>query len=323
MTNRQPLHLPLSAPVKNRDAATRENDEALAAARQDPRALFLVLWRGDVLLESPVNSGDGSGFETNVEPSAAAGERPRIRLVPSSEVPGTGEDFFLGRQDGLDSSGAPIFVRVLREEPDPVHPFMNLRSMAHELSAEDAALCVEAVAVQNWQARYGFSPTTGRETVVKHGGWMREDPESGEQFFPRTDPAVIVLVRDTDDRVLLGSNVLWETGRFSLLAGFVEAGESLEAAVAREVLEESGLRIVDPVYRGSQPWPFPRSLMLGFEARIAPDEDPLNARPDGQEIVDLRWVSRADILADDSTLILPGKSSIARALLDAWLAEEQ
>jgi NAD+ diphosphatase len=141
---------------------------------------------------------------------------------------------------------------------------------------------------------------------------------AGHELFPRTDAAIIVGVTDRDDRILLGSNAAWDTGRYSLLAGFVEPGESLEDAVRREVHEESGVHVEEPEYLGSQPWPFPASLMLGFRAR-ALDGDPTTIRPDGVEIMDLRWFSRDDIRAEaGTTLHLPGRTSIARAILEEW-----
>jgi len=141
-------------------------------------------------------------------------------------------------------------------------------------------------------------------------------PLRGGELFPRTDAAIIVGITDDDDRLLLGSNALWETNRFSLLAGFVEPGESLEAAVIREVFEESGVHVVDPIYKGSQPWPFPASLMVGFRARIAPGSSTVG-RPDGEEILELRWFSRDKLAAANAAgdIRLPGSTSIARAII--------
>ena len=143
----------------------------------------------------------------------------------------------------------------------------------------------------------------------------------GSQVFPRTDPAVIVLITDHDDRILLGSNAMWENNRYSLLAGFVEPGESLEAAVLREMYEESGLRVTDPVYLGSQPWPFPASIMCGFTAKLADGQDASHLVPDGEEILDLRWFSRDELRGSLDSIILPGRSSIARAMVENWFGE--
>ena len=148
-------------------------------------------------------------------------------------------------------------------------------------------------------------------------GWVRRDEASGHEFFPRTDAAIIVGITDADDRLLLGRNAMWESNRYSLLAGFVEPGESLENAVKREVFEESGLRVVDPVYLGSQPWPFPASLMLGFTARLDTTVEALLA-PDGNEILELRWFGRDELAASLDEIMLPGYTSIARAIIEEW-----
>ena len=125
-------------------------------------------------------------------------------------------------------------------------------------------------------------------------------------------------VTDDADRLLLGSNAMWESNRYSLLAGFVEPGESLEAAVQREIHEESGIHVAEPVYLGSQPWPFPASLMLGFTAKVAPGTG-TDTTPDGTEILDLRWFSRDELVAALGEIRLPGRTSIARAIIEEWL----
>ena len=152
---------------------------------------------------------------------------------------------------------------------------------------------------------------------------MRRDPVADTEHFPRTDPAIIVGVTDADDRLLLGSNALWESNRYSLLAGFVEPGESLESAVVREVFEESGIRVVDPVYLGSQPWPFPASLMLGFTATRRPDDRRATRRPTAPRSSTCAG-SRATSCAHRRgrpgrrTSSCPGPTSIARAIVEEW-----
>jgi len=203
-----------------------------------------------------------------------------------------------------------------RLEPD-VTRWASPRTLGHRLGDRDAGLAIEALGMANWHATHRFSPRTGNPTVAARAGWVRVDVETGAELFPRTDAAIIVGVTDGDDRLVLGSNALWESNRFSLLAGFVEPGESLEAAVVREVHEEAGLHVIDPVYVGSQPWPFPASLMLGFRARL----DPAHAaalRPDGTEILDLRWFSRDELAGSLSEVLLPGRTSIARAIIEDW-----
>ncbi len=327
MTAHPRLRLPLGAAVPNRDAQTRERADLLAHALGDPTARVLVVWRDQVLVAA-------------AEPSRAEAGMPEregfeLAWFSPGECAGPGETYFLGRQhagvSGQNVSNPPVLVWEVPERDAVLAlradaQFQPLRSVAHLLNEVDAAWCVQAVALLNWHERSVFSPRTGRATVVQQGGWMRHDPETLEQEFPRTDPAVIVLVRDRDDRLLLGAGAQWEPGRFSLLAGFVEAGESLEAAVAREVFEESGLRVADISYVASQPWPFPRSLMIGFSARLERGQDPAAAQPDGAEVIALRWYSRAELRAavagSEPSLILPGPSSIARAMIEHWLAED-
>ncbi|MCU1417083.1 MAG: diphosphatase [Schumannella sp.] len=198
----------------------------------------------------------------------------------------------------------------------------DLRRLGHRFSTRDAGLFTQALALANWHAAYGFSPRSGAATQPSASGWTRIDPD-GTEVFPRTDAAVIVGITDADDRLLLGSNAMWEANRFSLLAGFVEPGESLEAAVIREVFEESGLVVADPVYLGSQPWPFPASLMVGFRAHV-PAEHPTVGTPDGEEIIALRWFTREKLntAAASGEVILPGPTSIARAIIEDWYGDE-
>ncbi|HET9899739.1 MAG TPA: NAD(+) diphosphatase, partial [Actinomycetes bacterium] len=156
----------------------------------------------------------------------------------------------------------------------------------------------------------------GAPTEIGAAGHLRTCPQDGSQHFPRTDPAVIMAVISPDDRLLLGHQHVWPARRYSTLAGFVEPGESLEMAVAREVREEAGIDVVAVTYIASQPWPFPSSLMLGFTARADSDD----IRPDGDEIEDVRWFSR-DALREDvrsGELRLPPPVSIARRLIELW-----
>jgi NAD+ diphosphatase len=203
------------------------------------------------------------------------------------------------------------------DAPDPEGEWVSLRAVAASLSDRDAGLFAEALAVANWRSANPFSPRSGAPTTAVKGGWVLLDSDTGAELFPRTDMAVIVGVVDAGDRLLLGSNAQWEPNRYSLLAGFVEPGESLEAAVAREVFEESGMHVVEPRYLGSQPWPFPASLMIGFLARVD-DASPGTLTPDGEEIIDLRWFTREQLHAQLGEVLLPGSSSIARAIIEEW-----
>jgi NAD+ diphosphatase len=190
----------------------------------------------------------------------------------------------------------------------------TLRDVGATLSDRDAGLLVATVALANWHATHTHCPRCGATTVVEQGGWVRRCGADDSQHFPRTDPAVIVLIHDGADRCLLGRQPSWPPGRYSTLAGFVEPGESLEHAVRREILEESGVEVGDIVYRGSQPWPFPASLMLGFEARATGGEPDVG----DDELEDVRWFTRDEVRRGSA--LLPPPSSIAHWLITTWLA---
>jgi NAD+ diphosphatase len=179
-------------------------------------------------------------------------------------------------------------------------------------------LFTSALAIANWHKAHNFCSRCGSETVVEKSGWVRRCLKDGQELFPRTDPAIIASVIDSQDRILLGSQGAWEQNRWSILAGFVEPGESLSAAVVREIYEEAGIRIAEPDYLGSQSWPFPYSLMVGFTARVHPDFEHLEATPDGDEIVKLRWFSRDEIKSEAGSILLPGHLSISRAIIEHW-----
>jgi NAD+ diphosphatase len=293
--------LPLSRSTVDRDhlARARGVEELLA----EPGARAIVLRKGEALLAGPAE----------------------LALVAPADLPPYALALYLGRALETDeqlSAGAPVLAVELPEDavddPGDQRHWGHLRELGARLSHRDAGLFTEALALANWHRSYAFSPRSGHPSVPEQAGWVRRDPETGSELFPRTDAAVIMGVTDHDDRLLLGSNAMWAAqNRFSVLAGFVEPGESLEAAVIREVFEEAGLRIVDPVYLGSQPWPFPASLMLGFRATLAPGQDP-EPHPDGEEILALRWFSREELAASLGEIGLPGRASIARAIIEDW-----
>lgn len=188
----------------------------------------------------------------------------------------------------------------------------------------DLNLLAAAQALASWHTSHLYDPATGQPTLVAQAGWSRISPR-GAELFPRTDPAVITAVTaqiDGQEKLLLGSARAWEEHRYSTFAGFVEAGESLENAVIREVWEECGGQVEALAYRASQPWPFPRSLMLGYTARIS---NPHSVTADGQEIRSLRWFTRQELTRAEASgeIILPSPSSISRALIDDWLHHTQ
>jgi NAD+ diphosphatase len=200
--------------------------------------------------------------------------------------------------------------------PPDAARWAGLRDVGALLDDEGAGLFTATLALANWHAAHPRCARCGSPTEVVQAGWARRCPHCGAEHYPRTDPAVIMSVVDEEDRILLGRQASWPERRYSTLAGFVEPGESLEAAVRREVAEESGVEIGDVEYRGSQPWPFPSSLMLGFRAQAVTT----GAQADGVELAHARWWTRdqfaADLAAD--RLRLPPRVSIARRLIEDW-----
>ncbi|MBS1694304.1 MAG: NAD(+) diphosphatase [Actinobacteria bacterium] len=204
---------------------------------------------------------------------------------------------------------------------------LDLRRAGAVFDDVSAQLVATATALLNWHDSARFSPVDGAPTKAIKAGWSRLNPDNGHEEFPRIDPAVICLIHDGHDRAVLARQTVWPQRLFSLLAGFVEAGESFESCVAREVAEEIGLTVTDIRYLGSQPWPFPRSLMVGFHALGDPDQE--FSFNDG-EIAEAGWFTRAEIrealdvgdwnTESPSRLLLPGSISIAREIIESWAA---
>lgn len=292
-------HPPLTGGYLDRDAATRTSEDALDAAWADPSARMLRLREGLLAL------------------SLRAEGRAALELIPVAGAR-TPEHRYLGR-----TTDGPVFSIAESGDsplaPEPAAGWAPPLEFGSWLAPVEGELMAVALALEAWHASSPYSPRDGHPTSPSWGGWARLDDHGGEHF-PRTDPVVIVLI-EHEDRILLGSNVLWETGRFSLLAGFIEAGESAEQAVAREVLEESGALVSDIRYVTSQPWPFPRSFMLGFRARLADGVDPDGLAPDPTELSEVRWFSREELRDPPPGIRLPMPLSIARWLIDEWVAE--
>jgi NAD+ diphosphatase len=302
------LSVPLARHLLDRDGTERTRDGLIAQLRASEKTAVLLLRSSRALLAQRV---DGS-------PAA-------LEFVAPSVIPPSVEPIYLGRATagmGL-APGTPILAALVADADGQAvcaeeARWQGLRTIAPELGDAEAGLLAQAIAIEAWHDSHRHCPRCGAATQVRAAGWVRHCPVDNIEIFPRPDPAVIVLITDADDRVLLGSNASWAPGRYSLLAGFVEPGESLEHAVAREMKEESGLDVVDPRYRASQPWPFPASIMLGFTATLAADQSPEDLKPDGVEILDLRWFTRAQLAEAIGDVVLPGASSIARALLEEW-----
>ncbi len=232
-----------------------------------------------------------------------------LRWISIDEAP-EGEWIFLGVKDGV--RHAAVMVDRVPADFEPA----SLRMIGPTIAPDEASLAVHAVGIARWHETHRFCARCGAPTEVGQAGHVRVCPVCGGHHFPRTDPAVIMLITDDQDRALLGRQPVWPEGRFSTLAGFVEPGETLGDAVRREVMEEVGIEVGDVTYAASQPWPFPSSLMLGFFGKalaydIAVDQD---------EIAEARWFTRDEVteMTASSELLLPPNVSISRWLLQTW-----
>lgn len=274
----------------DRRAEFRADEEWLERAWADERTRVLAVCDGVI----------------PVAPDAA-----RLRPMLPADVPDDAERMLLG----TDARGITWFAARM-----PVAgPSAGLREVGAQLSGDEVALATTAIALDNWHGAHPRCSRCGVPTLPAQAGWVRRCPEEGSEHYPRTDPAVIVLVIDNDDRALLGRQGRWQPSWFSTLAGFVEPGESAEAAVRREILEEAGVPVDEMTYLGSQPWPFPCSLMLGYHAWATSTDIAV----DGEEIVEARWFSRAELAAACASgeVALPPAVSIARRLIERWFGE--
>ena len=225
---------------------------------------------------------------------------------------------------GIDPTGAVWCGRVVARDDPAVPPeaqWAGLRDVGLRLPEDERGILAEFLALANWHRTHTRCPRCGAPTEVAGLGWWRTCPQDGSEHYPRTDPAVIALLIDDEGNALLGRQTRWPEGAFSTLAGFVEPGESAESAVIREIAEEVGLRPTGSTYIGSQPWPFPASLMLGYHATIGGVRP--EPRPDGVEIAEARWISRDELpaLCQSREVRLPGRLSIAHHLVRRWYGQ--
>ena len=288
----------------DRAGELRSTDGWLAEQAARPEALALVMWQGRPLVE---DHADG----------------PRLAWLSLSHAtdlePDPDRRIFLGLW-----KDAPVFALELDGPVDPASgpvaglgAFSELREAAAVLSGSDAAMAGGAKSLFDWRRRHGFCANCGQETGTACGGWKRICPRCSAEHFPRVDPVTIMLPV-FEDRCLLGRQAAWPAGRMSALAGFLEPGETIEEACAREIMEESGLTVTAVRYHPSQPWPFPSQLMIGLIARVSD----ANAAPDQTELEAVRWFTRGEaaaVLAGGHEVKAPPKLAIARTLIQAWV----
>lgn len=286
--------LALARGTIDRAAHHRTDPDWIAERWRDPHSRVLVVHDGAVVV---------------------AGDPPQ--LVLSNTDTTTPIDASARWFLGLDDDNTALFA-ISGPLPDG-HRHTNLREIGALLSDRDSGLLTTAVALEAWHATHQHCTRCGTVTDVGEAGMVRVCPVDGSLHHPRVDPAVIMSVIDDDDRLLLAHQARWPARRYSTLAGFVEPGESLEQAVAREVFEEVGITVSAATYLGSQPWPFPRSLMLGFMARASSTAITV----DGVEIAAAQWFSRDELytVVASADVLLPPRVSIARRLIERWYGD--
>jgi len=299
-----------------RAAQRKSMTEALKASLSQPNTRILPLWRG-----KPQLLGNALAWVGPDHPMLAQTAQPYLYLGQSEGADIFAADLSGWEPEALDRTALAMFTDTsIQIHPDAPKgaQFSELRlAMAH-LPPEQAAMAASARAIYNWHRTHQFCAACGAASIPAQAGWERHCPACGAKHFPRTDPVVIMLVTRAN-QLLLGRSPGWPERMYSALAGFIEPGETLETAVAREVLEETGLPTRNIRYIASQPWPFPNSLMFGCAAEAASAEIVLD-----EELEDARWLSREDVLAAWSGQhpeVLPArKGSIAHYLIGQWLA---
>ena len=291
MSPNKPLKLPLAAAEVDRSAHLRSDEAYLQSS-----------WPNALVLQFSSEKFASQSNQLTFVKGASLGEY-------DSQI-----DYFLGVKDGEN-----FFLRHLNDET-LTSEFKSLRAIGSFLSPRDIGLAVHAQGLANWHSKHPRCSLCGGPTVVVLAGAVRRCPTDQSEHYPRTDSAIIVLIKNDKDQILLGRQKVWPKHRFSTFAGFVEPGESFEHCVIREVREEAGVELTKINYLGSQPWPFPASLMIAFEAIT---NTPELARPDGDEIEEIRWFSREDMKSAilDKSLILPFEISVARQMINAWYGD--
>ena len=303
----------------NRAAHLRSRPDELAALLASEAAGVLAVWRGKPCLDAdsraPVWLPDSHAV------FASADEAP-VFLGLDDAGPRFARDI-----SGWDPDAMPDTLGAFHDPSEQHHPdlddaqiFAELRANMSQLTRRDAELVATAKAILGWHETHGFCATCGGKSIIADAGWQRVCPACGRRHFPRTDPVVIMLIT-RGNSVLMGRSHGWPDGMYSLLAGFVEPGETIEAAVRRETLEEAGIRVGAVRYLSSQPWPFPSSLMFGCVGEA--ETETITIDPD--EIEDAIWVTREDMMtatAGDHPVLKPArKGAIARFLIENWLAD--
>ena len=295
----------------DRASYKRSDPDWIKAKLDDPVRLCVAIWNGKTLVEKTPDTADSLRVAYLPMPLAleVAGSEQRVLFMGLWKTTAV---FAVDLEGSADPSDGPL---------SGLGVFEDLRAIALRLPQSDAAILATAKQVFEWRRKHGFCPNCGQPTLAVEGGWKRVCAACRTDHFPRTDPVVIMLPT-FGDRCLLGRQRVWPKGMYSALAGFLEPGESIEEACAREVMEEAGLTAVSVSYHSTQPWPYPSSLMIGLFAEVADD----NAAADDTELEEVRWFTRPQIQAmlrgELSDARAPGAMAIAHQLIKAWAEKD-
>lgn len=309
----------------DRDAARRNDANYLNSLKDSPNTNYiLVTARGEVAIKSDHVYGQAphGGLTPPDLANMEAEQLLELNHAQVAQLPfSPQEPYYLGKYGEKSYLALRVEAPSQRLEENWQHCFAPLRAVAGMLEPYQGELAAAAVALATWDKNTKFCERCGASLKLACAGWEKHCTACAHITYPRTDPAIIVAITDDAERLLLIHGATWQPGRYSVVAGFVEAGESLEAAVVREALEETGIKISQASYCSSQPWPFPRSLMFAFTARADGQQEP---KADMQEVGHAFWVSREEFtqLVLAGKVIVPGRASSGHALVRAWYGRE-
>ena len=308
----------------DRDAVRRNDANYLNSLKDSPNTSYiLVTARGEVAIKSTHVYGQAPrGGLTPPDAHMEAEQLLELNHAQVAQLPfSPQEPYYLGKYGEKSYFALRVEAPSQQLEENWQHCFAPLRAVAGMLEPYQGELAAAAVALATWDKNTKFCERCGVSLKLACAGWEKHCTACAHITYPRTDPAIIVAITDDAERLLLIHGATWQPGRYSVVAGFVEAGESLEAAVAREALEETGIKVSQTSYCSSQPWPFPRSLMFAFTARAGGQQEP---KADMQEVGHAFWVSREEFtqLVLEGKVIVPGRASSGHALVRAWYGRE-
>ena len=309
----------------DRNAARRNDANYLNSLKDSPNTSYiLVTARGEVAIKSDHVYGQAphGGLTPPDLANMEAEQLLELSHAQLAQLPfSPQEPYYLGKYGEKSYLALRVEAPSQQLEENWQHCFAPLRAVAGMLEPYQGELAAAAVALATWDKNTKFCERCGASLKLACAGWEKHCSACTHITYPRTDPAIIVAITDDAERLLLIHGATWQPGRYSVVAGFVEAGESLEAAVVREALEETGIKISQVSYCSSQPWPFPRSLMFAFTARADGQQEP---KADMQEVGHAFWVSREEFtqLVLAGKVIVPGRASSGHALVRAWYGRE-